>query len=89
MLILKGTIYIMQLDFDGVEDEVVEIISAKGFLPIEPYMNQKGFKRIKNSNLFFQKGRGNVRYARYVGKSDTLKSESLFSNYQKTMIENN
>lgn len=56
--------YVMEVDWKGVQDTHIDNLPRT--LPIERYMMNKGYKRVKNSAILFKKG-NSIRYVIYGG----------------------
>lgn len=79
---MKHKVYIMQLDMEGIADTVLDTVK---FGEIPSYMMQRGFTRLKNSAIFYKKGR-KVLYGKYAEK-EIEHHKPFLEDYQKCLVK--
>ena len=71
---------IVQMSFDGSDDKVIDRIETNNCYIVEDYMKENGYKLIKDSGLYFRKGR-KIRYAYHI--PDGVEINSINTHWYK------
>lgn len=75
---------VMQLSLDGTPDTLVRRFTKDRGHSVA-FMSESGYTRMKNSAIFFKKGRGDIRYTIYSVNEEPTRNHSLLSVYQKEL----
>lgn len=75
---MKYKVAIAQLDFNGIQDPIIEVIDSE--VTVTEHMKENGYKLMSDSAIFFRRGR-KVRYAVYCPEDHTN------LNFNRAMLE--